>query len=106
MTLYLLNSPILTDYGLWRLRGPLSIDEAGKRAAVGFVSAIGHAASAHLLSEILGVDVPVARIRARLAPGDEAIVLRLRDRLPAGAVLDEATLRTLPFDLSLLTRLE
>ncbi|HHJ12809.1 MAG TPA: DUF1874 domain-containing protein [Gammaproteobacteria bacterium] len=105
MTLYLLNSPVLTDHGLWRF-SPLEASRARELASGGFVSAIGHEATARLLAEVLGVEVPVARIRASLAPGDAAIVLRLRERLPEGTVLDAAALRALPWELSLMERLE
>jgi len=40
------------------------------------------------------------------APGDRAIVLRLCERLSEGAVLDAEALRALPWELSLLERLE
>ena len=105
MTLYLLNSPVLTDHGLWRF-SPLDESLARELAAGGFVSAIGHEGAARLLAEVLGMEVPVARIRASLARGDKAIVLRLLERLPEGAVLDASTLRALPWELSLLERLK
>ncbi|RME61182.1 DUF1874 domain-containing protein, partial [Candidatus Parcubacteria bacterium] len=62
MTLYLLNSPILTGYGLWRFT-PLAPERARELATEGFVSAIGHEGAARLMTEILGREVPVARIR-------------------------------------------
>ncbi|RME44760.1 MAG: DUF1874 domain-containing protein [Chloroflexi bacterium] len=105
MTLYLLNSLVLTDYGLWRF-SPLSEQEARQRASGGFVSAVGHEGTARLLSEVLGVQVPVAHNRVQLKPGDAAIVLQLLERLPEGAVLDTETLRTIPRELSLLERQE
>lgn len=105
MTLYLLNSPVLTDHGLWRFAS-LGAEEARRLAAGGFVSAIGHEGAARLLEELLGVRVPVNRARVRLAPGDRAIVLRLKARLPEGAVLDAEALRRHPWELSLLERLE
>jgi len=95
MTLYLLNSTILTNYGLWRFSGPLASAEA--RALLGragrIVSAIGHAASAQLLGEVLEREIPVERIHTELQPGDRAIVLRLLKRLPEGRVLNAAELR-------------
>ena len=105
MTLYLLNSPVLTDHGLWRF-APLCIDAARELAAGGFVSAIGHEGAARLLGELLKKEVEVSRIRVHLAPGDRAIVLRVRERLPEGVVLDRAALDLTDWELSLLTRLE
>ncbi|MGZ8218751.1 STIV orfB116 family protein [Methylomagnum sp.] len=106
MALYLINSPVLTGYGLWRFDGPL--DEATARALVadGFASAIGHDGAARFLSARLGVDCPVNRVRVHLEPGDRALVLRLLERLPENRVLTEAEMAALPFELGLLTRAE
>jgi hypothetical protein len=49
------------------------------------------------LEFLLEVDVPVNRVTIEMQPGDWAIVLRLKERLPEGAVLTDAQMRTLPF---------
>lgn len=105
MTLYVINAPILTDYGLWEFVGPLTISEAKRKLAGGFVSAIGHDASASVLSKILKISIPVDRIQVKMLAGDEALILRLLQRLPEGKVLDETELQKLDFDLCLLKRL-
>ena len=105
MTLYLLNSPILTDHGLWRF-APLTLEAARAQTAQGFVSAVGHRGAAEFMSRLLQVPVPVNRIRVSLRPGDRAIVLRLLARLPEGAVLDADAMERVPWELSLLERLE
>lgn len=106
MTLYIINSPVLTGYGLWELTGPLVSDDARALLARGFVSAIGHEASAEVLSQILNITIPVNRIHIRMQTGDEALILRLLQRLPEGKVLDEIELKTLDFELGLLKRLQ
>ncbi len=104
-TLYLLNAPVVTDYGEWRFEGPLSLEQAQALAAGGFVSAIGHEATAMVLSHLLRQPVPVARISVSLMPGDRALVLRLKNRLPEGTVLSEEELQSIGYELGLLTRL-
>ena len=53
----------------------------------GFISAIGHQGTAELLSELLGMNIPVNRIAIRLDHGDRAIVIQLLERLPEGKIL-------------------
>lgn len=106
MTLYIINAPILTDYGLWDFSGPLTIAEAQNLLSADFVSAIGHEASASVLSQILDITIPVNRIQITMRLGDSALILRLIQRLPEGKVLAEDELKALDFELGLLKRLK
>ena len=101
MTVYILNSPILTSYGRYVYR-PIDIKEAKALLSDGFVSAIGHEATAQLLSRLLDVTIPANRVMVTMKPGDKALVFQLLVRLPEGKVLSEEELRAVPFRLGLL----
>lgn len=102
---YLLNTPILTDYGDYRFDGPLPLHAARAFVEQPTQSAIGHPATAQFLSQRLGQPVPCQREAIHMQPGDQALVLRLLHRLPEGAVLDGAALATASHEFGLLTRL-
>lgn len=104
-TLYLLNSPVLPDFGDYQFEGPISIAKAQDMASAGFVSAIGHEGAAALMSQLLNQPVRMNRIPINLTPGDQALVLRLGQRLPEGRILSYAELSQLPVELGILERL-
>ena len=105
MITYIINAPILTKYGLWQFEGPLTIPAARSILEDGFISAVGHSASADILSRLLGIAIPVNRIEIIMESGDRALILRLMQRLPEGKILTAAELQATPFELGLLTRL-
>ena len=101
---YLLNTPILTAYGDYRFTGPLSVEAARAFVAEGAVSAIGHAAAAEFLGRLLGREVTINRITIVMEPGDQALVLRLKERLPEGVILDAEQMEKVRYELALLER--
>jgi hypothetical protein len=61
-----------------------------------FMSAVGHQATAEILSKILGLPVIFNRQSIKLTEHDTLVVFQLMTRLPEGAVLGEEELKTLP----------
>ncbi len=113
MTFYLLNSPILTTYGKFTFEKidvsqaceiiQKTIDQEGADA---IVSAIGHESTARLLSQLLDHPIPANRIAITMTTGDQAVVIRLTQRLPEGKILGNEELKSIPFELGLLTCIE
>ena len=62
----------------------------------GFVSAIGHEATAKIITTQLGVNVPVNRVSISLKRGDTLLVYQLLKRLEEGKVLSEQEMMQVP----------
>ena len=68
----------------------VGVEEVRALLSNGFISAIGHPATASALSKILGVNVPTNRVAITLQPGDTLIVFQLNvGRLAPGQELGE-----------------
>lgn len=107
MKFYLLNSPVLTVYGVWHYRGPIRLTEARlfmQQSAM--ESAIGHASTAQYLSGILDTPVEVRRHAIQMAPGDQALVFRILERPAEGVVLDLMALSGMRSEFGILERME
>jgi len=101
---YILNTPVITAYGEYQFR-PVSVDGAREWARRGdFVSAVGHASTAELMSAVLGVDIKFNRVAITMAPGDQALVFRLLIRPEEGRLLSSEELSALPHEFGVLTR--
>jgi hypothetical protein len=66
-----------------------------------FTSACGHEATAKVLSELLGINIPYNRVAVKLKSGDMAIHFALKTRLPEGKVLSEEELKQLNYEFVL-----
>ena len=102
----LMNTSILTAFGKFAYM-PLSHEDA--RALVHnsdeVQSAIGHQATARIMTELL--DFPVARNRMEYSqqPGDTVLVFKLRSRAPEGKILSCDEINEIGYDFGILERL-
>ena len=68
-------------------------------------SAVGHEASAAAF-RALGFDCQVNRIEAKMEKDDYAVCLKLRGRLPEGAIITLDEMEAIGFDLFLISHLD
>jgi hypothetical protein len=101
----LLNTSILTDYGIFGYT-PLTLEDARDIAQrENYESAIGHQATAEILTELLEVPVSVNRTNNKQSPGDQSIVFKLRGRPEEGKILSREDIDRIGYDFGLLTRI-
>ncbi len=103
LTVYLLNSAVLTDFGEYEYR-EIGVQEAREILKNGFISAIGHKGIAEFLTRILQLPVEYNRIEVKMQPGDVAVVYKIAGRLPPQQELKVEDLEKIPYVLGLLVR--
>lgn len=99
---YLLNSPVLAEFGEYKYREPREGEVAEFATAT---SAVGHPGTAEVMSAVLGFQVEAQRLYVRLEPGDSALVFQVTERLPEGKVLSAKELREVKYRLGVMERL-
>lgn len=107
--LTILNTSILTNYGSYHY-SPLSLtmaqlhsSDAWEREG-GILSAVGHQSTADILTELLGVPVPVNRIEYSQRVGDAALIFKLKGRPPEGKILSRDEIEAIGYEFGLLVR--
>lgn len=108
MKLGLLNTSILTTPGEYVLED-ISLEQAQKLVHLyenELDSAIGHKATADVMSELLGVAIIAERKTFVQQAGQQALVFKLenKDRLKEGKVLNKAEIEELGCSFQLLIR--
>ena len=106
MKITLLNTSILTNYGTFNFE-PISLVKAKdlvKNAEI--ISAIGHTATADILSELLEIEVKANRIEFVQTVTDVALIFKLKTRIPEGKILNRAEIEEIGYDFGILRRLK
>lgn len=103
MATYLLNSAVLTGFGDFTYRSIEAV-EARKVLEHGFTSAVGHQATADYCTRLLQIEVPFNRIEVAMQPGDVAVVVRVKGRLPEARTLTDDAIREIGCEIGLLSR--
>lgn len=111
VVLYLLNTlivPFKDNEAKFQIRR-VSPEEAKNilKGAGQIISAVGHKATADLMSILLGVQVSTNRISIYFQPGDQAIAFVLKQRLQEGQVINSIDeLEKIGYDLFYVIRIQ
>lgn len=99
MTLYIMNTSIVTLEPTLN-RAVISVKRISTEeakfivsAASNVVSAVGHEATAQLMSELLGRQIATNRVAVAFKAGDAALCFKLKRRIEEGRVLNLAELK-------------
>ena len=98
------NFPYVAGYGSFQ-HTEISLSEAEKLVSEcgdNWLSAIGHDATAQLLSELFGKRISVNRVDYQYQPGDIQLILRLKKRQPEGSILNRETLEKIGYTFSII----
>jgi len=109
--LILFNASVLTSYGTFRFE-LLSFDEAReivhkyKKENKEIVSAVGHQATAEVMSEILEFTVEKKRLNFSQNIDEAALIFKLKTRAEEGEILSRAEIEEIGYEFGLLTKIE
>ena len=106
MTIKLMNTTIIPNEGTYKLEKVDAKDASEMARLQGYESYIGHDAAAEAMSAVLGLKVKPNRAMAHFEPGNVAICLKLKGRLPEGKILSREEMEEVGYDLYLLTRVK
>lgn len=106
MKITLLNTSILTNYGTFEF-SLISLAKAKELVKNNEIqSAIGHSATAEVLTQLLGVEIKNNRIEFNQALGEVALVFKLKARISEGKVLTSAEIEEIGYEFGILRRIK
>jgi hypothetical protein len=102
--LYLMSTTIVPAgaEGLWRMKS-VSLEKArlifeAAEWNQNVISAVGHASTAEVMSQLLGHQVEANRLNVFPQVGDEFLCFKLKQRPPEGIILDRDQLEKLGYE--------
>jgi len=103
----ILNCPLLTTVGAF-VYEEISLEEARLLLANNkWQSAVGHEATAKILSRLLGFEIPANRIEYKQEKiGEVALIFNLKKRIPEGKILSEKEIDEIGYKLGKLTKIQ
>jgi hypothetical protein len=102
----LFNGTVATTNGLYSIKD-IDIETAKKYIKeYGFISAIGHEATAQIMSDLLEVDIKMNRIQFEQQVGQLAIAFKLNERPPEGEILNREEVEQVGYSFKIMERLE
>lgn len=103
----MLNAPVLTTFGKFEFV-PLSIEEARQivRRSERVESAVGHAATAEVMSKTLDFEVKPNRTEFFQTVEDKALIFKLKKRAPEGQILNAEEIEKIGYEFGLLSKIE
>ena len=108
MKLGILNTSIITAEGTFELKG-ITLEEAKKlikNNKENILSAVGHQSTADILTELLGLEIPVNRINFIQEAQQSALVFKLNGRAPEGVILSREEIETIGYKFQILKRIK
>lgn len=106
MKLGILNTSILTAAGTYKLED-ITLEGAKKLVAENEIdSAVGHVATAEIMTTLLGAYIPVNRQFFIQQPGQSALVFKLNGRPEEGKILTVEEIEQIGYKFQLLKRID
>lgn len=101
----ILNGAIITADGDYSCR-TISLAEVKKliQSAPEIISAVGHQATAEIITDLLETEIAFNRINFQQKAGQQALVFKLNSRPPEGIILSRDEIEAFGYQFQLLSR--
>jgi len=104
MRLALLNTTIATVDGTFEVKTITTKEAIDLAQSNELLSAIGHESTAQIMTELLGVNIPVNRIQFAQETNQVSLVFKLKGRAPEGVILNKQEIEKIGFEFKIMTK--